>query len=330
MSAALLLTAVLSALIQLRGDQLDGGTISGSAQVPLERASGGDTPVLSFVSNAGPVRLLLDTGASSTMVTPALVQRLGLRATPLPPERFALAGGGLGCGSLKPARTRLPDLSLQAAGAAPAGLRLSGAEALVLPVAGLPAGIDGVLGAPSLRLTALRIDPRGERVSFGAEAVQALRPDRQQLPLRWHRGVPLVGLRTPFGLRSALADTGAEGLFLAPSLARRLPPLSRAQETRLVGFCGEQTVQRQRFAELGLAGVGGTEAGAASPTSISTQDQAEGLGAEQDNPPPVEGIVTDNPIFEQLGVEAIAGQELLRSRIQLWRLDTTPPRLELW
>jgi len=31
-----------------------------------------------------------------------------------------------------------------------------------------------------------------------------------------------------------------------------------------------------------------------------------------------------------LGVEAIVGQEVLRFRRQLWRLDTDPPRLELW
>jgi hypothetical protein len=44
----------------------------------------------------------------------------------------------------------------------------------------------------------------------------------------------------------------------------------------------------------------------------------------------VEAIILSNPVFERLGVEAIVGQELLRSRRQLWRLDVTPPRLELW
>ncbi|MEB3332114.1 MAG: aspartyl protease family protein [Synechococcaceae cyanobacterium] len=313
MSAALLLATALAALIQLRGEQLGGGTISGSAVVPLERASGGDTPVLSFASRAGAIRLLLDTGASSTMVTPALAERLGLPLTPLPPERFALAGGGLGCGSLSPQRTRLPDLTLQSAATGSPGLRLSGAEALVLPVAGLPAGIDGVLGAPSLRLTAVRVDPARQQVSFGAEALrQGSRHGRQRLRLRWHRGVPLVGLRTPLGPRLALADTGAEGLFLTPALARRLPPLSRAEETRLVGFCGEQTVQRQLFA------------------AVELDSDAAGAGKTPRNHVPLEGIITENPVFEQLGVEAIAGQELLRRRIQLWRLDTTPPSLELW
>jgi hypothetical protein len=45
---------------------------------------------------------------------------------------------------------------------------------------------------------------------------------------------------------------------------------------------------------------------------------------------PREGIITENPIFSQLGVAAIVGQELLRQRPQLWRLDLQEPRLELW
>ncbi len=36
---------------------------------------------------------------------------------------------------------------------------------------------------------------------------------------------------------------------------------------------------------------------------------------------PEEAIITGNPIFAQLGIGAIAGQELLRGRRQLWRLD---------
>ena len=43
-----------------------------------------------------------------------------------------------------------------------------------------------------------------------------------------------------------------------------------------------------------------------------------------------EGLVTANPIFQELGVEAIVGQELLRQRIQLWRLDRPDALLDLW
>ena len=116
----------------------------------------------------------------------------------------------------------------------------------------------------------------------------------------------------------ALADTAAEGLFLQPALAARLRPLGPAQPLRLVGFCGEQRVERRLFAGLGLGpGSGGLPATPDSPSP-------------GDGPAGVEGIVTDNPIFEQLGVEAILGQELLHRHRQLWRLDQARPELLLW
>jgi hypothetical protein len=182
-------------------------------------------------------------------------------------------------------------------------------EALMLPVAALPAGVDGVLGVPSLRLLPVAVDPIAQRLSLGPAA---LRPQpRQTLPLRWHRGVPLLSLITVAGRVEALADTGAEGLFLSPALAARLHPLNQAESLAMVGFCGTQTVRRQTFAGVAFA---------LEPLGL------EPAALEQ----PREGIITENPIFSQLGVAAIVGQELLRQRPQLWRLDLQEPRLELW
>jgi hypothetical protein len=392
-------SAPAHALIQLAGQPLSGGRSRGSASLPLERAEGGHTPVLDFqvsgvgaapgsgadAASAGPfplhrrqgarIRLLLDTGATSTMVTPELADRLALERRPLPSGAFGLAGGGHGCADLNPQRTQLPALVLRdpAAPAGTAGLSLEGVEALVLPVRALPAGVDGVLGAPSLRLMPIRIDPSLGRLELGAKALDQLpfpltlsssaappapsfaplnpqpnawpsssrtfstdlakgsatssanrsatpRSRPQRVPLRWHRGVPLLQLRTPFGPVQALADTGAEGLFLQPALAARLRPLGPAQPLRLVGFCGEQRVERRRFAGLGL----GPGPGPGGPASDS------GSPSAGDAPAGVEGIVTDNPIFEQLGVEAILGQELLHRHRQLWRLDQARPELLLW
>jgi hypothetical protein len=292
-----------AALVQLKGSPLAGGRIRGGALVPLERAEGGDTPVLSFRSPRGVVRLLLDTGASSTMVTPPLAARLGLKVEEIPAEALDLAGGGDNCEDQRPRRAELPPLRLD-------GLRLEGVQALLMSIPALPAGIDGVLGAPSLRQLPVWVDPPGDRLALGAPALSQARrapAPALRLPLRWRLGVPLIDLRGPAGVIEALADTGAEGLFLSPALAKRLPPLGRQRPITLVGICGRQTVQLQPFAEIGLP----AEAGA---------DLAR----------PVEGIITANPIFRQLGVEAIAGQELLRRRRQLWRLDLPSPRLELW
>jgi hypothetical protein len=176
-----LLLALVAALIQLRGQPLSGGNLKGSATIRLERASGGDTPVLSLRSPAGPVRLLLDSGASSTMVTPELVQRLGLASRPLASQEVELAGGGSLCAALRPRRTRLPDLDL-ASDDQQGFLRLNAVEALVLPVAALPRGVDGVLGSVGTAITA-RVRPAAGIVpaSCCMSSLMALSTDRTAL-----------------------------------------------------------------------------------------------------------------------------------------------------
>ena len=316
-----LLLALVAALIQLKGQPLSGGTLRGSVSIRLERASGGDTPVLTMASPGGVVRLLLDSGASSTMVTPQLAQRLGLSSRPLASDAIELAGGGSRCAALQPRRTLLPTLELRSEGQQ-GSLRLSGVEALVMPVAALPQGIDGVLGIPSLRQLPLWIDPQHNRLALGAAALSAARAAGSRagaagvssltIPLRWRRGVPLLQLHSKRAAVAALADTGAEGLFLSPALAARLQPLGPAQALRLAGFCGEQAVELRRYGGLSLG----------QPAPVDAVTNPAQLAA-------VEAIRLENPIFAQLGIEAIVGQELLRSRAQLWRLESEPPRLEL-
>lgn len=322
----MLLACGAAALIQLTGPALQAGTMAGSALVPLERAHGGDTPVLTFVVPGGTrVRLLVDTGASTTLVTPALPERLGLSSSPVAPRSFELAGAGEGCRGLRPRRLRLPPLQL-AGFPSPVGegLRLSGAEALVLPVGGLPGDVDGVLGAPQLRQLPLWIDPNGGRLALGPQALQqaashamprrpASGPGPTTVPLRWRRGVPLLSLALDPGPSAstpstattpALADTAAEGLFVTPALAASLPELAPARPLQVAGACGLQPARRTLVLGPHLPGL------------------APGT--------PVQAIVTANPVFRALGVEAIVGQELLRSHRQLWRLDISPPTLTLW
>ena len=323
--AILLALLAVAALIQVRGQPLSGGRASGGVVTPLERAAGGDTPVLTLRARRGTVRLLLDSGASSTMVTPQLAARLGLVSRDLPAQRFALAGGGSGCASLQPKRTQLPALELQGDGSG--RWRLQGIESLVLPAAALPPGIDGVLGAPTLRLAPFWIDPRGQRLAFGADALrlagstavggaQAPVAGPLQLPLRWHQGVPLMTLRTLRGPVEALLDSGAEGLFISTGLAARLSSSGPGRPLRLVGVCGEQLVEQRAYPGFGL--VAAVNSGATPPRQAAAPASSTVLA-----------IITANPIFQALGVEAIVGQELLRDRRQLWRLDLASPRLEL-
>jgi hypothetical protein len=96
-------SSVHAALIQLRGGPLGGGRVRGGATVPLERAPGGHTPVLTFRTLRGEVRLLVDTGASSSMVTPGLATRLSLPIQSLAPGPFPWPGGERAAGHSKQA-----------------------------------------------------------------------------------------------------------------------------------------------------------------------------------------------------------------------------------
>ena len=320
-STLLMALGLVAALIQVRGTPLQGGRVVGSASVVLERAAGGDTPVLTFDTDRGRVRLLLDTGASSTMVSEDLATRLSLDQEPLPAERFSMVGGGSDCRRGQPSKTRLPAMRLQSPAAAGGDrLEFGTSEAMVMEVGALPDGVDGVLGTPTLRQLPVLIHPGRNRVSLGQAAVRGANvpegPPVLSLPLQWRHGVPILRVATVNGPVSALADTGAEGLFLSPDLAARLHPLGPRSPVRLVGVCGEQQVHQQPFTGLRLQ-----------PDPGSWRPPAgESAGGRH----VVQGIITDNPIFRQLGVDAIVGQELLRHRPQRWRLDQNPPRLELW
>lgn len=305
LTAGLSAAPVPGALLQLSGTPLRGGRLRGSLSLPLERAAGGDTPVLTFTAAEHPLRLLLDTGATMTMLLPAAAARLGLRPLAEAETGVTLAGGGLACAKLLPRRVELPPLRLAGPSQGDGELRLEGAEALVLPVAALPAGVDGVLGVPSLRQLPFAIDPHAGWVHFGSRAT---RPEQRakaaavSLPMRWRRGLPVLDLQGPRGPLAALADTGAEGLFLAPELLPELTSLGPGERLTLVGVCGDQPVTRLPVQGVALPGA---EASAAAV------------------------ILTPNPIFQELGVKAILGQELLRRHRQLWRLDLAQPRLEL-
>ena len=314
------LLGAIAALIQLQGPALKPGILAGSVALPLERAAGGDTRCSACAATGGRCascryRRLVHPGVAGSG------EAAGPASTPIPPADFGLAGAGKGCDTLRPRRTSLPPLNLLTQTLKAGGLlSLSGVEALVLPVGGLPPDVDGVLGAPQLRQLPLWIDPLGgvwpsaavpckprtgppllirrRHRSSGAEG-------EATIPLRWHRGVPLLSLATGSraGMVEALADTGAEGLFVSPELAAVLPALGPSQPLRVAGFCGEQPASMTRVQGPSLTG--------RRPAA------------------PVQVILTTNPVFQSLGVKAIVGQELLRPHRQLWRLESPPPTLHL-
>lgn len=177
------------------------------AAAPLQLLRTGDIgllPSIEIMLDGAATRWLVDSGATTALVTPALAARLTLRRHFLA-ARVATAGGVQTVD-----RYTLPALPLFGSA--------TDATALAVDLAELfgPAGarVDGLLGAPWLREGATTFDfARGEL--RWAPAGAAPPPGAAVLPLRWDDALPVV--RLAIGERKAedfLFDTGNAGALV--------------------------------------------------------------------------------------------------------------------
>jgi len=148
-------------------------------------------------------RWLVDSGASSALIAPALAERLQLR--PLPPLQVAMAGGV----------QTLPRYRLPALPGADAQADMPAIALDLQSLLGEAGGrFDGALGAPWLRTRATRFDFAAGQLRW-ADAASAPMAGAAVLSLRWDQGLPVVALA--LGARRAegfVFDTGNAGALL--------------------------------------------------------------------------------------------------------------------
>lgn len=162
------------------------------------------------VNGSHPVRLVLDTGADATVLTPAAVERIGLETEPMMRVVRGAKGGGL-------EGSKAPVASLDLG-----GLVLTEFDALVLgldPIQRrLERPIDGVVGWPAFRDAAIGVEIETGRITTDGTPD----PDDVIYPLTSRRATieaPIFG--TP---REYLVDTGYTGtLTVRPGDLRGLP-----------------------------------------------------------------------------------------------------------
>ena len=228
------------------------GAPAAPATVPLQRLHTGDIgllPSIELVLDGVPTRWLVDSGATTALVTPALAARLKLRRH-LFAARLATAGGVQSVD-----RHDLPPLPLFDAGA-------GDATALAVDLSRLfgPAGarVDGLLGAPWLRQGATTFDfVRGELRRAAAAAAPP--PAAAVLPLRWDEALPVVrlaiGERRP---EEFLFDTGNAGALVvfaqrAQTLLSDAGPLPESTVHELGGTVRAHYARIERLAAAGVA-----------------------------------------------------------------------------
>lgn len=153
----------------------------------------------------GPYRFLIDTGSSTTLVTPELAARYP--ATNQPPETTPKVRVRSGTGDtvvLAPTTLRRLELG---------GARFEDVRALVHDCRELSAHLgvklDGILGFPLFRETVLTLDYPHSRLVLTPRAAEPLRPG-VTIPFNNERKTPLIQLRLGDQNITALIDSGSD------------------------------------------------------------------------------------------------------------------------
>jgi hypothetical protein len=215
------------------------------AATDLHRLPTGDLGALVAIDTrlgGTPWRCLIDSGASSAVVSPRVAREQRLEV--IDRRRVATAGG-----VMQLERVALPPVEVGA-------LRLAADSALVLDLgaqlADAGAGIDGLIGAPALRERITRFDLAAGRVSWLARA----EPGGAVWPMRWDAVLPVVHLA--LGERESapfLFDTGNAGALVV--FARHAAGLAGTQSlpsTTMQELGGAVTVHQALLGRLSAPG----------------------------------------------------------------------------
>lgn len=286
-------TLPLRAIVQLQGLNVPPPQVQGTAALSLQPLPG--TRVYTVPVNLGrhSGRFLLDTGASTSMLTATTVQQLRLQGKPVPQDRLGLAVAGDDCPDLKANLYKLPQLSMQ-------GVQVRGLSTLKFSSTVIPDPLSGILGMDMLKFFDLHLDPQKQSLHLRPSTALPAEWRSRAVPLHEKLGVMLAQVQVngqgPF---TFLLDTGADSTFISPKVAQQANlDAARYQPIQIRGFCGLEEAQQSRLASV----------------KLHTHQQA--------NLDTV--VLSASSILSVLGVDGILGQNFLNQYQQYWRFTPDP------
>jgi predicted aspartyl protease len=273
------------AVVQLQGLNVPVPKVKGTATVSLKVLEKSQVYSTTVMVGKLPRQFLVDTGASTTLLSAELVTTLKLPGRYVPNDRLASAVAGKECASMKATLHELPLLTLQ-------GLEIQGVNGLRFETAAVPDGLSGVMGMDILHQFDLNFKPKAKTLEFAAPSVLPASDAAKAIPLQKKLGVFLAKLtlngQGPFTM---LLDTGADSTFISGAIALRLN-LSNRQPAKILGFCGLEPAEKSQLASVKL---------------------------QQNEQKKLETIIVSSPILKLLGVDGILGQNFLSNYQQQWR-----------
>ncbi|WP_413160110.1 retroviral-like aspartic protease family protein [Capilliphycus salinus ALCB114379] len=282
----------LNAIVQLKGLNFPIPRIQGQATIPLKRLEGSQVFTVKLTLGNISGDFLLDTGASTTMLSTPMVQQLGLVGEKIDSEQLTSAVAGDDCPEMSANVHKLPTLTVD-------GVRVEELRGLEFTNTLIPDELSGVLGMDFLRHFDLKLNPKTEQLQLFSPSQLNSAETQQSIPLKSRLGVMLAEIEIngqgPF---TFMLDTGADTIFISPSLSLslQLDEASR-QEIQVIGFCGVEIAER------------------------STLKQVKIQQHQQNN---LEAVILSSPsVLDLLEVDGILGQNFLNHYEQYWRFSLT-------
>jgi len=228
--------------------------------------------------------LLLDTGATNTVLDGSIGQRLGLKGIEVPSSLLQQGVVGTQCGKASVSVYALPVVALGKA-------EVQGLKGIGLSQSFLPGGLAGALGLDFLSAYDLLLDPSKNQLQLQPPTPAV----KGALPLVGKNGILTTTVRIngqgPFVLG---LDTGASVSIVSQRLADRLGLSPSGPVEQISGWCGAQ---------------------AATPVKLN-QFQMGSFGAGN-----LAAYVLPNSIFDLIGAEGLVGQNFLNRFRQHWRFQ---------
>ncbi len=204
-----------------------------AAPTRLDRIGRIMAPVM--VNGQGPFRFIVDTGASRTVISPRLVERLGLSASTEQPLTIHGVTGAGSVPSVKIDELRAGDIVLR-------DRRLAVIEPHVF------AGADGILGVEGFEGMRIRVDFATDRIEISRPRRSVMGGDWVQVPVKFRFGRLMVADARIGKIHvKAVIDTGAE---------RTLGNLALRNALDLDAASDEKATERQVFGATALPELG--------------------------------------------------------------------------
>ncbi|MDY6803677.1 MAG: retropepsin-like aspartic protease [Cyanobacteriota bacterium] len=280
-------TQQLKAIVQLEGLNLPRPKVTGKATIPLKVLDGGKVFVATVNIGGKPADFLLDTGASTSMLSSEIVKQLNLSGEPIPQELLNYAVAGDECPSMRANLHTFPVLEVDE-------VRVEGLMGLEFSTAVIPADLSGVLGMDFLSHFDLNLNPQRRELKLLPPAKVPEEKIASTIALKSRLGVMLAEVEiNGIGPFTLMLDTGAESTFISQELALLLKIDGAAkQPVQVQGFCGLEMAEIASLAKVKLG------------------------SNEETN---LEAVILSSPVLQLLNVDGILGQNFLNNYEQSWR-----------